>query len=174
MANTGKRWSDFQILMIHIVIALLVLVLDQICKWIVLTTMEPFNPVAITGFFNLILVFNKGAAFGFLADSELDANRIFLYSNIAILFLLFYTLWLLRPGRSQSVTGIWLILGGALGNIVDRIVHGHVVDFLDFHYGGWHYSTFNIADACISVGAVLIVLEFFNIKVFFRPGKNQV
>ncbi len=174
MSDPSQQWSDSQVLRVHILISLLVLVLDQICKWIVLTTMEPFDPVAITGFFNLILVFNKGAAFGFLADSELDANSIFLYSNIAILFLLFYTLWLLRPGRSQSVTGIWLILGGALGNIADRIVHGHVVDFLDFHYGGWHYSTFNIADACISVGAVLIVLEFFNIKVFFRPGKNQV
>ena len=155
-------------------VALLALVLDQISKWIVLTTMEPFDPIAITGFFNLVLVFNKGAAFGFLADSEFDANKIFLYSNIAVLFLLFYTLWLLRPGRSQSVTGIWLILGGALGNIADRIVHEQVVDFLDFHYGGWHYSTFNIADACISAGAVLIVLEFINIKVFFRAGKNQV
>ena len=154
-------------------IALLVLVLDQISKWVVLTTMEPFDPIAITGFFNLILVFNKGAAFGFLADSELDANKIFLYSNIAILFLLFYTLWLLRPGRSQSVTGIWLILGGALGNIADRVMHGHVVDFLDFHYGGWHYSTFNIADACISVGAVYNCVGIFQYQGFFSTRQKS-
>ena len=160
--------TERKVLGIHVGIALLVLVLDQLTKAFILTILKPFTSYPVTEFLNFILVYNKGAAFGFLSNSTFDANKLFLFLNIGILVLLFGVLWTLRPGRSQSATGIWLIIGGALGNLVDRIVHGHVVDFIDFHYAGWHYSTFNLADACITVGAVLIALELFNLRLLFR------
>ena len=150
--------TERKVLGIHVGIALLVLVLDQLTKAFILTILKPFTSYPVTEFLNFILVYNKGAAFGFLSNSTFDANKLFLFG----------VLWTLRPGRSQSATGIWLIIGGALGNLVDRIVHGHVVDFIDFHYAGWHYSTFNLADACITVGAVLIALELFNLRLLFR------
>lgn len=160
--------SEQKVLRLHVAVASLVLAFDQITKAVILTRLEPFKSYPVTEFLNFILVFNKGAAFGFLSKSTFDANKLFLILNLGILVLLFGVLWTLRPGRSQSATGIWLIIGGALGNLVDRIVHGHVVDFIDFHYAGWHYSTFNLADACITVGAVLIALELFNLRLLFR------
>ena len=170
MSDTQSQFSERKTLGIHFGIALLVLVLDQFTKAIVLTSLEPFKPLPVTEFFNLYLVFNKGAAFGFLASSDIDANTLFLFVNVGILALLLYILWLSRPGRSQAVTGIWLIIGGAVGNLIDRVTHGHVVDFLDFHYAGWHYSTFNLADACITTGAVLVALEIFKLRILFRHG----
>ncbi|MDE0308406.1 MAG: signal peptidase II [Acidiferrobacterales bacterium] len=168
MSDTRLQFSERKTLGIHLGLALTVLVADQITKVLVLTNAEPFRPIPVTDFFNIYLVFNKGAAFGFLADSDIDANTLFLFVTVGILALLLYVLWVSRPGRSQAVTGIWLIIGGAAGNLADRIAHGHVVDFLDFYYANWHYSTFNLADACITAGAVLIALEIFGLRILFR------
>ncbi len=162
-----------RILKIHLSVALLILVSDQLSKWIILSILEPHSAIEVTGFFNLVLVYNKGAAFGFLANSDFDVNRFFLLANLAIVLILVYVLWSLRPGRSQSATAVWLVLAGAVGNIIDRVVHGHVVDFLDFHYAGWHYSTFNIADSAITIGALLIALEILGIRLLFRNQGSQ-
>ena len=142
--------------------------LDQTTKLTILSYLEPNSAIEITSFFNLVLVYNKGAAFGFLASSDFDVNRFFLIANLIILCVLVYALWVLRPGRSQSAMAIWLIIGGAVGNILDRIMHGHVVDFLDFHYAGWHYSAFNVADSAITIGAILIAMEILGIRLLFR------
>ena len=172
MSTSRFSFSNRQVLTIHVGLALLFLVIDQISKLLVLTNLEPYIPLVLTDFLNFRLVFNRGAAFGFLSDSDIDSNKVFLFVNLGILALLFYLLWLQRPGRNQAVTGIWLIIGGAIGNLVDRVVHGHVVDFIDFHYAGWHYSTFNVADTCITAGAILIALELFNVKLLFRRAKD--
>ncbi len=160
-----------RILQVHLGIATAILILDQLSKWIILSTLEPYSAVKVTGFFNLVLVYNKGAAFGFLADSNFDVNLFFLLANVLILAILIYVLWALRPGRNQSASAIWIIAGGALGNLFDRIVHGHVIDFLDFHYAGWHYSAFNVADSAITIGAILIALEIFGIRLLFRSSE---
>ncbi len=152
--------------------ALLIVIFDQISKWAIQSNLHPYEVIEVTGFFNLVLVYNKGAAFGFLAQSEFDVNLFFLLANLVILAILIYTLRVLCPPRSQSATAIWLIVGGAVGNIIDRIMHGHVIDFLDFHYAGWHYSAFNIADSAITIGAILIVMDLFGMRVFFRHSQT--
>ncbi len=167
MTDAKSTMSNRAVLKVHILIVAAGVIADQISKWIVLRTLEPFQSIEVFGFFNIYLVFNKGAAFGLLAESQWDSNKIFLYSTFAILILLFYTLWTMRPGTNQAVTGIWLLVSGALGNSIDRLLHGHVVDFLDFHYDGWHYSTFNLADAWITIGAILIILDMLTIRVLF-------
>ena len=155
---------------IYLAAALVVVVADQISKWAILGALSPFESVEITAFLNFHLVFNKGAAFGLLANSDFDVNKLFLIANSGILILLFWVLRRMRPWRSQSAAAIWLICGGAFGNIIDRIIHGHVVDFIDVHYAGWHFNTFNIADSAISIGAVMIVMELVGLRFLFRRG----
>lgn len=171
MPNDRNPTLNSRLFRLQISIALLILILDQASKLTVLSILEPYGAIKVTGFLNLVLVYNKGAAFGFLAGSEFDVNLFFLIANLVILCVLIYALWVLRPGRSQSATAIWLIIGGATGNILDRFVHGHVVDFVDLHYAGWHYSAFNLADSAITVGAVLIAMEILGIRVMFRDSK---
>ncbi len=170
MSYLRPQLSNQKVLRIHSGIALGVIIVDQLTKALILFNLEPFESVRVTGFLNLFLVFNEGAAFGFLSGADFDVNRVFLYANLGILALLGYALWTLRPGRTQAATGIWLILGGAVGNLIDRVLHGHVVDFFDFHLGAWHYSTFNVADSAITLGAVLVAMEIFRIKILFRRG----
>ena len=157
---------------IHCGIALLIVIVDQVTKWLILSTLEPYSSTAVTGFFNLVLVYNRGAAFGFLANSNFDVNLFFLIANFVVLLVLFIALRTLCPPRSQSATAIWLIIGGAIGNMIDRLVHGHVIDFLDFHYAGWHYSAFNVADSAITIGAILLAMEMLGLRVIFRKSNS--
>jgi signal peptidase II len=133
---------------------------DQVAKWIILASFRPHEPLAVTGFFNLVLVFNKGAAFSFLRDASGWQTPLFIaFSVIASIIV---TVLLLRsPGRRLLSSGLALILGGALGNLIDRLRFGHVIDFLDFHLMDWHWPVFNVADSAITVGAALLILEGF-------------
>ena len=165
-----KEFTEKRLFRIHIGLAAFVYFLDQVTKFLILNALEPYGSVYVTSFFNLVLIFNKGVAFGLFAESRFDANTIFLITNIVIVLLFAIGVWFLRSKRSQSVTAVWLIIGGALGNITDRVIHGHVIDFIDIHFGDWHYATFNVADAAISIGAILVVMELLNIRIFFRNG----
>ncbi|TAK45079.1 MAG: signal peptidase II, partial [Betaproteobacteria bacterium] len=116
--------------------------------------------LAVTGFFNLVLVFNKGAAFSLLAAAP--GWQTPLFAAIAIAAAAFIAFLLVRhPGQRLFCAGLALILGGALGNLWDRLEWGQVVDFLDFHAAGWHWPAFNLADSAITVGAGLLILESF-------------
>jgi signal peptidase II len=114
----------------------------------------------VTSFFNLVMVYNKGAAFSLLADQP-GWQRYF-FTGISVLASLFI-LWMLKrhPGQRLFCWALALILGGALGNLIDRVAYGHVIDFLDFHLAGWHWPAFNLADSSITVGALLFVLDEF-------------
>lgn len=136
------------------------LVADRVSKLAVLEVFVPGERVEVTGFFNLVLVFNRGAAFSFLAGA--DGWQSGLFAAIAIVAALVVSAIILRaPGRLLLCTGLALILGGALGNLVDRLLYGHVVDFVDLHAFGWHWPAFNVADSGITLGAGLVVLEGF-------------
>jgi len=114
----------------------------------------------LTGFFNLVLVFNKGAAFSLFAQApgwQTPLLVAFALAAAAIVSVLIVR----NPARGLLCLGLALILGGAVGNLIDRLRFGHVVDFLDFHALGWHWPAFNVADSAISVGAVLLILEGF-------------
>ncbi|HXM83533.1 MAG TPA: signal peptidase II [Burkholderiales bacterium] len=141
-------------------IAAAIVVADQIAKWAVLASFAPGERRVLTGFLNLVLVFNKGAAFSFLADAPgWQTPLLVAFSLLAAVIV--GVLLLRSPGREMLCAGLALILGGALGNVIDRLRFGQVVDFLDFHAFGWHWPAFNIADSAITVGAGLLILEGF-------------
>jgi signal peptidase II len=134
---------------------------DQLTKWLVLGYFENRHPrVELTGFFNLVLVFNKGAAFSLFAQAA--GWQTPLLAAFALAAAVIVSVLIVRnPGRGLLCLGLALILGGAVGNLIDRLRFGHVVDFLDFHALGWHWPAFNVADSAISVGAVILILEGF-------------
>jgi len=140
-------------------ISVAVIVLDQVTKVAILATFRVGEEVPITSFFSLVLAFNTGAAFSFLAGAA--GWQRWLFTLIAVVACALM-LWLLKRGGSRLYcTGLALIVGGALGNLFDRLVLGHVVDFLLFHWRDWHYPAFNVADSAITCGAVALIIDSF-------------
>ncbi len=114
----------------------------------------------ILPFLDFTLRYNPGAAFSFLAGA--GGWQRWFFSGIALIATLLIIYWLQRqPNKKLFCTALSLILGGALGNVLDRIIHGHVIDFILFHWQSWHFPAFNIADTAISIGAALLILEEF-------------
>jgi len=135
-----------------------IVVADQLTKWLVLARFALGERVELTSFFNLVLVFNKGAAFSFLA-AEAGWQTPVLAAFALGAALVVSVLLVRSPRRRMLCAGLALILGGALGNLVDRLRFGQVVDFLDFHAAGWHWPAFNVADSAITIGAALLILD---------------
>jgi signal peptidase II len=133
---------------------------DRLSKLAVLAALSPGESVPHTGVFNLGLVFNQGAAFSFLAGAP--GWQTPLFAAIAIAATVVVSVLLVRhPERRLFALGLTLILGGALGNLWDRLAYGHVVDFLDFHAAGWHWPAFNVADSGITLGAGILIADSF-------------
>ncbi len=144
-------------------IALIILALDLVTKFWVESTLEPGQSIPLTGFFNVVLTYNPGAAFSFLSEQP-GWQRWFLSAIAGGAALLI--VYLLNKYRAEALFCVSLsfILGGALGNLYDRITLGHVVDFLDFYIGNNHWPAFNIADSAIFIGAALMIYESFRSK----------
>jgi signal peptidase II len=139
-------------------IALIVILLDQISKIAITRIFTYGESHPVTSFFNLVLVYNKGAAFSFLAG-ETGWQRYF-FTGMGIAAALFIVYLLKKhAGQRMFSWALSLVLGGAIGNVIDRVLYGHVIDFLDVHVGGWHWPAFNIADSAICVGATLFILD---------------
>lgn len=141
-----------------LVLAVILLMADQFTKVLILGYYQLGDGTYINSFFNVVRVHNTGAAFSFLASAS-GWQRWF-FTGIGIGAAVFIT-WMLKshPGQKLFSFAMACILGGALGNVIDRTMHGYVVDFLDFHYGNWHFPAFNVADAAITVGAVCLILD---------------
>lgn len=139
-------------------LAALVIVADQLSKYAISSSLRPGEFRELTGFFNLVLTYNRGAAFSFLSDAGGWQRALFI-GVAAIAVAVIVTLLVRHPRERLFCAGLGLILGGALGNVCDRVVLGHVVDFLDFHAFGWHFWAFNLADSAITVGAGLLILD---------------
>ena len=138
-----------------------IVVLDQVTKWAVLGFFANRAPrEEITGFFNLVLAYNKGAAFSMLASAP-GWQTPLLIAFALVAAVVVSALILRNPEKRLLCLGLALILGGAVGNLIDRMRFGHVVDFLDFHALGWHWPAFNVADSGITIGALLLILEGF-------------
>lgn len=140
-------------------LSLLALVLDQVSKVWVDSTFALFESLELTPFFNLAYVRNTGAAFSFLGQA--GGMQRWLFMGLAVLAtgLLGRWLWRLERGRHVEAAGVALILGGAVGNLIDRTLYGYVIDFFDFHLGDWHFATFNVADSAITLGVILILWD---------------
>jgi signal peptidase II len=141
------------------ILAALVVVLDQYTKVLAESALEYGRPVEVFSWFNLTLQYNTGAAFSFLSDA--GGWQRYFFSGVAIIISAGLVVWLYVMPRGQLLLAmaLGLILGGALGNLWDRLVLGHVVDFISVHYGGRFFPAFNIADAAISVGAAFMVYD---------------
>ena len=149
-------------------IALIVFGLDQVTKyWILEHVMQPPQVLEVTPFFNLVLGWNRGVSFGmFNQDSQWNA---WILSGIAIAIVVALLVWLRKADKFLVAAALGLIIGGALGNVVDRAQFGAVVDFLDFHMAGYHWPAFNVADSGITVGAVLLVVD----ALFAKSEKHK-
>ena len=142
-------------LRLGLAIAGLVVVLDQLTKWAILTWLD--RAIALTPFFNLVVVWNRGVSFGMFHSA--GALGPWVLSGLALAVVVLLVGWLRRVYHYLTAAGLGLIIGGALGNVIDRARFGAVVDFLDFHALGWHWPAFNIADSAIFVGAVLLLVD---------------
>ncbi len=140
-------------------IAVGIAVADQASKWLAFSGLEPYEPVSLLPFLNLTLAFNPGAAFSLLADS--GGWQRWLFIGLAVAISGYLLVWLRGVPRSDRIqmAGLGGILGGAIGNLIDRVHLGVVIDFIDVHYGGWHWPAFNFADAAITVGVATILFS---------------
>lgn len=135
-----------------------VFLLDQASKWWILdVVMQPPRVIPLTPFFNLVLGWNRGVSFG-LFNSDSPLNR-WVLPLIAVAIVVTLAVWLRRVGTFQLALAIGAVIGGALGNVADRLRFGAVADFLDVHAWGYHWPAFNVADSAITIGALVLVLD---------------
>ena len=139
-------------------LALILLIADQFTKVLILGFYQLGDSTLVTSFFNIVRVHNSGAAFSFLASASGWQRWFFTAVGVGAAVFIIYMLRS-HPGQKLFSFALACILGGAIGNVIDRLLHGYVVDFLDFHYAGTHFPAFNIADSAISIGAACLILD---------------
>jgi signal peptidase II len=142
-------------------VSAVVLLLDQSTKLLADAMLTMHQPVHVIPMFALSKVYNPGAAFSFLGDASGWQRWFFVALTLAVSVFLLAWLRRLGPREGRTAMALVLILGGAVGNLIDRLVYGYVIDFLDVYYGDWHWPTFNLADSAISLGAFLLVMDAF-------------
>ena len=142
-------------------LALAVILLDQYTKGLASSMLDYGRPQPVFSWFNLTLQHNTGAAFSFLSDA--GGWQRYFFSGVAVVISVALVIWLLNLANGQWLLALslGLILGGALGNLWDRLAMGYVIDFISVHYGGWYFPAFNIADSAITVGAACMLLDSF-------------
>jgi len=150
--------SSSNLTRLGLILASIVIVADQATKWLIIEyVMHPPKNIFLNQYFNLVLVWNNGISFGlFNNDNDINALLISLLASL-IVFLLIK--WLTKAETKQLSIGLGLVIGGAIGNIIDRIIHGAVIDFIDAHFSIHHWPAFNVADACITIGTILLVVD---------------
>lgn len=144
-----------------------IIVIDQLSKYWATTHLTYQEPQPLVSFLNFNLAYNPGAAFSFLGNA--GGWQVYLFLGISLLVSIFLIIWLSRIPRQMVwlATGLSLIIGGALGNFIDRLRLSYVIDFIDFHIKTWHFDTFNIADASITVGAFFLIFS-----LIYQPKKK--
>lgn len=148
-------------MLIWLWLSVLVIVIDQISKRVVDTSMHLYQTIELLPYFQLTYLRNQGAAFSFLSSA--GGWQRWFFIGLAVVASILICYWMKKLERSQRHEAIaWaLVLGGALGNLIDRILYGYVIDFLDVFYGDWHWPAFNVADSAITVGVVMLLADSF-------------
>jgi len=150
----------------------LVIVLDQLSKWLMTSWLSLYETVAIVPYFNLTMAHNTGAAFSFLAGAGGWQRWFFVCVTTVISVGLF--IWLNKLAKTKlEAVSVSLILGGAIGNVIDRLYFGYVIDFLDVYYGSYHWPAFNIADSAIVIGAALLIIDSFRAEPKSDTGQES-
>ena len=142
-------------------VSVVVLILDQCTKLLADAMLTLHQPVVLLPFLALRKVYNYGAAFSFLGDASGWQRWFFIILALVVMAILVAWLYRLPSDNTRARVALVLILGGAAGNVIDRLLYGYVIDFIDVFYGSWHWPTFNIADSAISVGAFLLLVDAF-------------
>lgn len=151
------RWGGWSV-RFGLTIAAVILVADQASKWLILEiVMQPPRIIEVTGFFNIVMVWNRGVSFGMFGEGG-EAGR-WILSGVALAISAFLLNWLRQVDHRVSALAIGMVIGGAIGNVVDRVRFGAVADFLDFHLFGYHWPAFNIADSAIVIGVALLLID---------------
>ncbi len=150
-----------------IVVVVGIILCDQVSKIFANCNLVLHEPQSIAEYLNLTLVYNRGAAFGFLSEAGSWNRWLFVVLTICIVLFLMHLLKDMESERKSVTFAIAFIIGGALGNLIDRIWRGHVIDFVDIHYSGYHWPAFNVADSAITAGALGLLL------FAFRGSKNE-
>jgi len=145
----------------YLFITSLVILFDQVSKWFMMSWLSLYETVVIMPYFNLTMAHNEGAAFSFLAQAGGWQRWFFIGLALIISVVLFVWLAKLKPTEKLEAISLSLILGGAIGNVIDRISYGYVVDFIDLYIGHNHWPVFNIADSAICIGAILLIADSF-------------
>ena len=158
MAKTKSAFKSGSGVWLWLGVALLTLLLDQLTKIAVVGAFQLGEALPITSFFNLVRVHNPGAAFSFLADAGGWQRWFFTGLGLVAACVMVYLLRM-HAGQTLFCLALSLLLGGAVGNVIDRLLYSHVIDFLDFYYGTWHFPAFNVADSAITLGAGLLILD---------------
>ncbi|MFV1998391.1 MAG: signal peptidase II [Acidiferrobacterales bacterium] len=153
-------------------VAVLILILDQASKLLALEVLAG-PPIAVLPFFNLNLTFNSGAAFGFLNQASGWQNWFFIAIAFTVSVVIVFMIRSLTRRDLQTAVALSFILGGAIGNLADRVRLGYVVDFIQLYYKTWSWPVFNVADSAIFIGAILLALDMFGIKILSRNQKTD-
>jgi signal peptidase II len=153
-----SKSSGSRSLLFWLLLALVIIVADQFTKTLILGHFQLGDSKLVTSFFNVVRVHNTGAAFSFLAGASGWQRYFFIGLGLAATV---FIIWMLKKYPTQTLfcLAVTLIMGGALGNVIDRFLHGYVVDFIQVHWGGWYFPSFNIADSAITTGAVLLIAD---------------
>jgi len=144
-------------------LSLLAVILDQGSKLVIAGSMQLYQSIPIMPYFNLTYVHNTGAAFSFL--SEAGGWQRWFFAGLAFVISIVIAVWLARLKQHETLLAVALslVLGGAIGNLIDRLAYGYVIDFLDVYYQTWHWPAFNIADSAITLGVILMLVESFGL-----------
>jgi signal peptidase II len=144
-------------------LSLLAVILDQGSKLVIAGSMQLYQSIPIMPYFNFTYVHNTGAAFSFL--SEAGGWQRWFFAGLALVISIVITIWLSRLKQHETLLAVALslVLGGAIGNLIDRLAYGYVIDFLDVYYQTWHWPAFNIADSAITLGVILMLVESFGL-----------
>jgi len=168
-SNRTKGLSSKKQAFAWLLVSLVIVVLDLWSKGLVTESLSLYRPVELTPWLNMTLAHNYGAAFSFLSDA--GGWQRWLFTGLASVVTLVLIVWLLRlPAREKmTAAALGLIIGGAVGNLVDRIMHGYVVDFIDVYYRSWHWPAFNLADSAITCGVILLLVD----GIFLSNSQKQ-
>lgn len=144
-------------------LSFIALILDQVSKLAIVAKMELYESIEVVPFFNLTYVHNTGAAFSFL--SQAGGWQRWFFAAMALIVSVIITVWLKRLKQHETLLAVALalVLGGAVGNLIDRLAYGYVIDFIDVYYQTWHWPAFNIADSAITLGVILMLAESFGL-----------
>ena len=165
--KTVKESKGYAAYAIWVSLSILIIALDQMTKWAIIKWVELYDKIPVNSFINITHQRNTGAAFSFLANSSGWQRWFFIVLGVIVSCAIVVWLWRIRrEGQIMLSAGLSLVLGGAIGNVIDRIIHGYVIDFIQVLIMGWPFPSFNVADSAITVGAAFLIFD-----ALFLSGK---